>query len=117
MITFNFKDKTVTVNTHSVEGQELYKAQDLLKGYGLEGRKVSDTLADWKCTESSIWDFPISVKGGTNQGTWLDKKALLSLATYVSKELFSAVIDAFLALLEGNAQEASNIAGNAAQLN
>ncbi len=100
-----------------MEGQELYKAQDLLKGYGLEGRKVSDTLTEWKRTEFLIRENPVSVKGGTNQGTYLDKKALLSLATYVSKELFSAVLDAFLALLEGNAQEASNIAGNAAQLN
>ncbi len=63
-----------------MEGQELYTAQDLLKGYGFEGRKVSNTLADWKVRISGLLEFPVSqdnvhivsVQTGTNsnKGTY-----------------------------------------------
>ncbi len=72
-----------------MEGQELYKAQDLLKGYGLEGRKVSDTLTEWKRTEFLIRENPVSVKGGTNKGTWLDKKALVNIQSPLVSEGFN----------------------------
>ncbi|WP_068871002.1 hypothetical protein [Edwardsiella tarda] len=39
---------TIELNTHEVNGKTLYKAQDLLRGYGMDSRKANDTIRNWK---------------------------------------------------------------------
>ncbi len=113
MLTFNFKDKSVTVDTHAIEGQMLYKAQDLLRGYGFEGRKVANTLTNWKISvhDSKLLENSSILISGRNGGTYITKRNLMKLAGYIDSSYEDAVYEAFEALIEGRSQDASNIAG------
>lgn len=44
MIVLRLSDKTIELNTYEVDGKQLYKAQDLLYGYGMDKEKVKYTI-------------------------------------------------------------------------
>jgi hypothetical protein len=102
-ITLVLTNKEITLSTHDVEGSQLYKAQDLLKGYGLDVQKTKDTIQNWKKSiESKGVNFtPLNVKG-KHGGTYLTKRQILKLAGYVSYEFEDAVYEAFEMLMDGN---------------
>ncbi|EGR1056594.1 TPA: hypothetical protein LNG45_003475 [Vibrio cholerae] len=105
-LTFKFENTTVTINTHEIEGQTLYKAQDLLKGYGMDTKKCNDTLRNWK--NSKTVEF--TVLKGRYGGTYLTKRQCLKLASYVSEDFEEAVYEAFEAAASGDGNKAVDIA-------
>lgn len=107
MITLKLSDKEITLATHEVEGQQLYKAQDLLKGYGFDVLKSQDTVKNWKNSmESKQVDFTCYSLKGKNGGTYLTKRQILKLAGYVSYEFEDAVYEAFEHLMSGDTESA-----------
>lgn len=91
MIVLRLSDKTIELNTYEVDGKQLYKAQDLLYGYGMDKKSVNNTVNNWKTsmeTKSSL-DQMIVIKNGVNEkrGTYLDKAYILMLAGYISKDV------------------------------
>lgn len=91
MIILKLSDKTIELNTYEVDGKQLYKAQDLLYGYGMDRKKVSNTISNWKIsmeTDSSLSQVVV-VKNGYSEkrGTYLDKTYILMLAGYISKDV------------------------------
>ncbi|EHU9517339.1 hypothetical protein KZY93_000662 [Vibrio vulnificus] len=116
-LTLKFEDKTVTINTHEIEGQTLFKAQDLLKGYGMDSTKCKDTLRNWSkvmnrklCQNGNSWQ-PVVLQGkGKAQGTYLTKREILKLAAYVSEDFEDAVYEAFEAAANGDGNRAVDIA-------
>lgn len=115
MIQLQLEDKTITLNTYDVEGKTLYKAQDLLRGYGFDYGKTKTTCQNWtRSMELKVVNFTTLKVNGKNGGTYLTKPQIFQLAGYVSYEFQMAVYEAFEQLLLGNTQEASNIAGRVA---
>ncbi|OEC29961.1 hypothetical protein [Vibrio cholerae] len=114
-LTLKFEDKTVTINTHDVGDQTLYKAQDLLKGYGMDTETCESTMRNWSkimnrklCQNGKVWD-PVKAKGKQG-GTYLTKREILKLAAYVSEDFEDAVYQAFEAAANGDGSRAVDIA-------
>lgn len=102
-ITLVLTNKEITLSTHDVEGSQLYKAQDLLKGYGLDAKQVSNTISNWLIgMKTKLLDFQVVSKQGKHGGTYLTKRQILKLAGYVSYEFEDAVYEAFEMLMDGN---------------
>lgn len=113
MITLNIENKTIELATHEVSGKELYKAQDLLKGYyGEESKATSrQKLKDWQNSYSKKVGgnfHPTQITTGANdiRGTYITKREILKLAGYVSYEFEDAVYEAFEALSEARTEDA-----------
>lgn len=139
MINLKLTDREITLNTHNINGVELYKAQDLLYGYGMSKSKTNDTIRNWKVSmenqeqnkhRENYGVLPnhenqvvspirenygtgiVVVRGGNDkskQGTYLTKENLLKLAGYVSVEFEDAVYKAFSLISEGEIQEACKV--------
>ncbi|HHG3075743.1 TPA: hypothetical protein ACPVXB_005069 [Vibrio parahaemolyticus] len=130
-ITLQLNNKEITVNTRDIEGQELYRAQDLLQSHYENSKDLSTTLKAWvkrlkfqlgvvdsngslllSAEESKIKLTRNGVvnKEGRNGGTYLTRDNLLKLAGYVSYEFEDAVYKAFGLLVEGKTEEARSIA-------
>ena len=112
MIILKLEDKTIELNTHEVEGQILYKAQDLLK-VRLSTKESIDKVRNWlKTMRNKRATFtPLTLKG-CNGGTYLSKRNMYKLAGYISYEFEDAVYEAFEALSEGRNLEATALAGS-----
>ncbi|MCU8498476.1 KilA-N domain-containing protein [Vibrio vulnificus] len=136
-ITLTLKDKTLTIVTREIEGQELYKAQDLLRGYYQDTKTLSTTLRAWmkrlkfqlnlvnengaslaseEETKIKLARYGIVNKEGRQGGTYLTKTNLFKLAGYVSAEFEDAVYKAFGLLVEGKTDEALTIAQGVAKI-
>ncbi len=103
IITLKLESKEITLTTHDVEGSQLYKAQDLLKGYGLSSDEANDKVRNWKVSqESKAVNFTVLTFKGKYGGTYLTKRQILKLAGYVSYEFEDAVYEAFEMLMDGN---------------
>lgn len=110
MIVLKLSDKTIELNTYEIDGKQLYKAQDLLYGYGMDKKKVSNTISNWKIsTEGKLLENQVVNLQGKNGGTYLSKRYLLKLAGYVSYKFEDIVYEAFEELSNGEVQKASNI--------
>lgn len=110
MIVLKLSNKTIELNTHEVDGKQLYKAQDLLYGYGMDKKKTSNTISNWKISlEGKLLENQVVNLQGKNGGTYLSKRYLLKLAGYVSYEFEDSVYEAFEELSNGEIQKASNI--------
>ncbi|HDI3264209.1 TPA: hypothetical protein PMC50_002833 [Vibrio cholerae] len=131
-ITLTLNDKTLTIVTREIEGKELYKAQDLLRGYYKNGTQAEKQLWSWK--RSIINKTPqnevfsktpqngtfnkdellekMGVFGfkGRNGGTYLTRDNLFKLAGFISYEFECAVYKAFGLLVDGKKEEALTIA-------
>ena len=83
MIILKLEDQTIELNTHEVEGKILYKAQDLLKGYGLNSKQSSKKLENWGYHTNHHRTGVVKLEG-RGGGTFLTKYLLLSLATYAN---------------------------------
>lgn len=111
MITLNIQDKTIILNTHEVEGQTLYKAQDLLNGFGYEAKKTNKTIYNWNVSmKTKHPDFQAVSIQGRNGGTYLTKRQIMKLAGFVDYDFEDAVYEAFENLVEGNVAKAQAIA-------
>ena len=110
MIVLKLSDKTIELNTYEVDGKQLYKAQDLLYGYGMDKEKVKYTIKNWvdSLNSKGVNYTPLAVKGKYG-GTYLSKRYLLKLAGYVSYKFEDIVYEAFEELSNGEVQKASNI--------
>ncbi|WOQ15169.1 MICOS complex subunit MIC60 [Aeromonas media] len=103
IITLKLESKEITLTTHNVEDQQLFKAQDLLKGYGLSSDEANDKVRNWKVSqESKAVNFTVLTFKGKYGGTYLTKRQILKLAGYVSYEFEDAVYEAFEMLMDGN---------------
>ena len=110
MIVLRLSDKTIELNTYEVDGKQLYKAQDLLYGYGMDRKKVSNTISNWKIsTEGKLLENQVVNLQGKKGGTYLSKRYLLKLAGYISYKFEDIVYEAFEELSNGEVQKASNI--------
>lgn len=112
-LTLNFNDQSITINTHEIEGKTLYKAQDLLKGYGMDTKETKACIRNWlksKELKGSIM-APFTIKG-RNGGTYITKRQCLKLAGYISEDFEDAVYDAFDLLLQGKEQQAAIVAND-----
>lgn len=117
IITLKLESKEITLTTHDVEDQQLFKAQDLLKGYGLDVEQSKNTLRHWKdMMESKVAGFATLTFKGKTGGTYLTKRQILKLAGYVSYEFEDAVYEAFEMLMDGNTKEAENISKRVAKV-
>lgn len=117
IITLKLESKEITLTTHDVEGSQLYKAQDLLKGYGLSSDEANDKVRNWKVSqESKAVGFTVLTFKGKYGGTYLTKRQILKLAGYVSYEFEDAVYEAFEMLMDGNTKEAENISKRVAKV-
>lgn len=96
MIVLRLSDKTIELNTYEVDGKQLYKAQDLLYGYGMDKEKVKYTIKNWvdSLNSKGVNYTPLAVKGKYG-GTYLSKRYLLKLAGYVSHKFEDIVYEAF----------------------
>ncbi|RSM31383.1 hypothetical protein C5B78_02580 [Aeromonas salmonicida] len=102
-ITLVLTNKEITLSTHDVEGSQLYKAQDLLKGYGLSSNEANKKMYNFMVSmKTKHPDFRGVSKQGKNGGTYLTKRQILKLAGYVSYEFEDAVYEAFEMLMNGN---------------
>ncbi len=113
MITLKVNGKAIELNTHEVDGKTLYKAQDLLKGYGLDVAKTKQKIQDWKESVAKKCGgkfLPHSIQRGNQAGTYLTKRDTLKLAGYVSYEFEDAVYEAFELLADGKVNEAVDVA-------
>lgn len=134
MITLIINGKEVVLNTHDVNGEQLYKAQDLLiNGYNCTKVKAAQHLRNWKtCEQNKLSEIQlVSEKDEQNQeltndgrseldgivnkegrggGTYLTKDLLFKLAAYVDKDFYDAVFKAFSLLTEGKVVEAAAVA-------
>ncbi|WP_429049112.1 hypothetical protein [Aeromonas hydrophila] len=106
-ITLVLTNKEITLSTHDVEGSQLYKAQDLLKGYGLDVNEANKKMYNFTVSmKNKNPDFQgVSFKG-KNGGTYLTKRQILKLAGYVSYEFEDAVYEAFEMLMDGKGNDA-----------
>lgn len=110
-ITLTLSDKSITLTTHMVEDQQLYKAQDLLKGYGLDNLKIKQRIQDWTLSmEARVGNFPtLKIKGGKSQGTYLTEDQVYLLSMYIDTNFMLSVVAAFKALAHGNTKKAETI--------
>lgn len=107
MITLKLSGKTIELNTHIVDGVELYAAKDLLIGYGLNGAKVSDTVKNWsRKMKSKLGEFHLVSKEGKNGGTYLTETQVYALCSYTDTAFMMEVMEAFKLLVNGNANAA-----------
>ncbi len=114
-ITFNGNTYPIRKNA---EG--LYSLTDIEKAWRATGEKLG-RLQDWKEKTdviNTILTQEISVSNiktrGANAGTWGCKRAAILYASYCSSEFHLAVIDAFIALTEGDTMQAAAIAESVA---
>ena len=115
MIKLNIENKVIVINTHNINDKVLYKAQDLLVGYGFDVQKTKDTIQNWKDKVSKkcgVKFTPYSIQRGKQSGTYLNKRNILKLAGYVSYEFEDAVYEAFEELIIGNTEKALDIAAS-----
>ncbi len=143
-IKLHVNNTTIELNTHEVNGKTLYKAQDLLKGYGMDSRKANDTIHNWKQTlitkalrtleKTSVRENPVLgqtledqakakveallvvVRGGKTPGTYLTERQIYKLAGYVDGDFEDAVYEAFEALVHGDTEKALAITGSVAEI-
>jgi len=107
IITLKLESKEITLTTHNVEDQQLFKAQDLLKGYGLSSDEANKKMYNFMVSmKTKHPDFRGVSKQGKNGGTYLTKRQILKLAGYVSYEFEDAVYEAFEMLMDGNGNDA-----------
>ena len=116
-ITFNGNTYPIRKNA---EG--LYSLTDIEKAWRATGEKLG-RLQDWKLTEDycslfETQEIQVFQKRGGNRtpdrGTWGCKRAAILYASYCSREFQLAVIDAFIALTEGDTMQAAAIAESVA---
>ncbi|MFL1802322.1 hypothetical protein ACJW8F_13155 [Plesiomonas shigelloides] len=111
VITLKLTDKEITLNTHCINDAKLFKAQDLLKGYGYDSKKSSNTLSNFLISmKNKSLDFQVVSFSGRSGGTYLTKRQILKLAGFVSYEFEDAVYEAFEALSEGRISDAIAVA-------
>lgn len=116
-ITLKFEDKEIHLDTHTVNNTTLYKAQDLLTGYGMSVEDAKNTMRNWQkvmkrkgCQNGNLFET-VQVNGRTG-GTYLTKRQVLKLAGYVSYEFEDVVYEAFEYLAEGSPAQAAIVAGS-----
>ena len=116
MIKLNIENKVIVINTHNINDKVLYKAQDLLDGYGLDIQETKYTIKNWKDKVKSkgvnFTPLELVVVKGKSGGTYLTKRNILKLAGYVSYEFEDAVYEAFEELIIGNTEKALDIAAS-----
>ncbi|QJT27548.1 hypothetical protein E4185_16745 [Aeromonas media] len=109
-ITLTLSDKSITLTTHMVEDQQLYKAQDLITGYGYEGKQAQNTISHWlESMKSKILDFRVLSFRGKNGGTYLTEDQVYLLSMYIDTNFMLSVVAAFKALAHGNTKKAETI--------
>lgn len=107
MITLTLNNTAITLNTHNVEGVELYKAQDLLKGYGMDSKQASKAISNWTASmKNKLPEFQVVTFQGKQGGTYLTKRNTMKLAGYVDGAFEDAVYEAFELLAEGKVEQA-----------
>ena len=112
-ITFNGNTYPIRKNA---EG--LYSLTDIEKAWLAEGN-TGGQLRPWKDNPEVVAmiqcsEIRIISKRGRNGETWGCKRAAILYATYCSREFQLAVIDAFIALTEGDTMQAAAIAESVA---
>lgn len=110
-ITLKLNEITIALHTHEIEGETLYKAQDLLSGYGYDAAKTKATVKDWDAmmTRKSSHHATISIRG-RNGGTYLTERQIYKLAAYVDYDFEDVVYEAFRNLVNGNTEQAERLA-------
>lgn len=110
VITLKLTDKEITLTTHAVNGEQLFKAQDLLSGYYTDRKKAANALAHWvKIMKSKLLNFSVVSIQGKTGGTYLSKRNICKLAGYVDYAFEDAVYEAFEALSEGRTDDAISV--------
>ncbi|MCS3458575.1 MULTISPECIES: KilA-N domain-containing protein [Aeromonas] len=112
-ITFNGNAYPIRKNA---EG--LYSLTDIEKAWLAEGN-TGGRLDNWKVSPEvvamiQIPEIQVISKRGRNGETWGCKRAAILYASYCSREFQLAVIDAFIALTEGDTMQAAVIAESVA---
>ncbi|EJO3996033.1 hypothetical protein NRI82_004148 [Vibrio vulnificus] len=109
-LTLKFEDKTVTINTHEIEGQTLYKLNDILKQYNPNDLKSPQDLTKYLSDSQTDFYRFHNIKGGKYAGSYMNQKGVIWFASKLSFEFEMAVIEAFELLLENKTQEAAQVA-------
>lgn len=112
-VTLTINGNKVDLHTHDGENFiELYRAQDLMKAAGLEGKAAKQKLQDWLRSQGYEISLPLNiikvVGKGKTQGTYLTKRDLFKLAAYIDPEFHDAVFEAFELLVSGQLYAASD---------
>ncbi|EKO5175868.1 hypothetical protein P0J00_003450 [Vibrio vulnificus] len=109
-LTLKFEDKTVTINTHEIEGRTLYKLNDILKQYNPNKlQKPYDLTKSLTKSQSEFYHFH-NLKGGKYAGSYMNQKGVIWFASKLSFEFEMAVIEAFEAAANGDGNRAVDIA-------
>ncbi|EOG7683378.1 hypothetical protein ACLIM5_003356 [Vibrio cholerae] len=109
-LTFKFENTTVTINTHEIEGQTLYKLNDILKQYNPDKLKSPYQLTKYLSdSETHFYGFH-NIKGGRYSGSYMNQEGVIWFASKLSKEFEMAVTGAFSLLLDNKTQEATQLA-------
>lgn len=86
MITLGLFGKEITINTHDVEGEMLYRAQDLLvAGAGMPPKKASNAIKHWKEHERHLIG-KVSVLGFVYGEECSDKNLIGENQTFEEKD-------------------------------
>ncbi|PAS39885.1 hypothetical protein CGT68_17840 [Vibrio cholerae] len=108
-LTLKFEDKTVTINTHEIEGQTLYNLNDILKQYNPNNiDKVTRYTKHLTPIKESF--YLLLVKKGRNGGTYVNQRGVIWFASKLSQDFEMAVIEAFEAAANGDGNRAVDIA-------
>lgn len=109
-LTFKFEETTVTVNTHEIEGQTLYKLNDILKQYNPDNLQKPQNLTKYLSdSESDFYNFH-NIKGGRYAGSYMNQEGVIWFASKLSFEFKKAVIKTFSAAASGDGNKAVDIA-------
>ncbi|QKU57457.1 hypothetical protein [Vibrio cholerae] len=109
-LTLKFEDKTVTINTHEIEGQTLYKLNDILKQYNPNKLRNPYELTKYLSeAQNDFYRFQ-NIKGGKYAGSYMNQKGVIWFASKLSFEFEMAVIEAFEAAANGDGSRAVDIA-------
>ncbi len=109
-LTFKFENTTVTINTHEIEGQTLYKLNDILKQYNPNNLKSPYELTRYLSDSQTAFYRFHNIKGGRYAGSYMNQKGVIWFASKLSFDFEMAVIEAFEAAANGDGNKAVDIA-------
>ncbi|MBY8157089.1 hypothetical protein KW508_03560 [Vibrio fluvialis] len=110
-ITLQIQDKAITLATHEINGENLYRANDLALYYYNDTKKSQNKVNHWKSTigPELLKNSVVAIQGKQG-GSYVPDYLLLNLAGIIDNQFGIEVSKAFAALTRGDVEQAEQIA-------
>lgn len=117
MITLIVQEKLIQLHTHSVDGRQLYRAQDLIERSPRPEYDLSNYMRSKRLKELQVVlrEFHVVSIEGRNGGTYMTRRGILRLASKICEMFEAAVYEAFEALTTGELDKAFGVAWQTAR--